>query len=84
MGEKIDNQRWGRKDLEGNLKSTEAENRQMLLDHEKSAQHTMVVAELKKRNLEQLMSDNYQLSINDYHDTQYEVTIKMIRLVYGN
>ena len=30
------------------------------------------------------MNDNYQLSINDYHDAQYEVTIIMLRLVYGN
>ena len=69
---------------EGDLKSSERDNSLMLFHHERSAQHTMVVEELKKRNLDKLMNDNYQLSINDYHDTQYEVTIRMIRLVYGD
>ena len=56
----------------------------MLYKHERSAQHIMIVEELKKRTLGKLMDDNYQLSINDYSDTQFEVTIRMLRLVYGN
>ena len=55
----------------------------MLQNHEKSAQHTIIVDELKSRTLEELSNDDYQLETNHYHDAAYETTMKVIRLVYA-
>ena len=66
----------------GVLKNTESANLKMLQRHAKSGQHFLVTQELRKDALKGIKEDDYVFEVNHYHDSAYQVTMRMMRLVY--
>ena len=68
---------------EGILHATESENLVAISHHDsKSKQHALVMGELTHRTLDDLMMDDYQLSVGNYDDGRYGVTMTLLRLAY--